>query len=98
MSIVSKRLKQARLRFKISQKELGIASGIDASTASARMNQYEVGKRTPDFLTLKNIGKILNCPTAYFYAEDDMLAEMILFFSKQTKDKRKKLLETFTNL
>ncbi|MBI2774381.1 helix-turn-helix transcriptional regulator, partial [Candidatus Dependentiae bacterium] len=70
-SPICKRLKEARLAAKLSQKKLGIAAGIDEFSASARMNQYETGKHTPDYLSLKHIAKALNLPTAYFYAESD---------------------------
>ena len=76
-SPLPKRLKEARQSAGLSQKELGVKAGIDEFSASARMNQYETGKHTPDFLILKKIAKVLNVPTAYFYAEDDDLAEMI---------------------
>ncbi len=75
---MAKRLKQARTSAGLSQKQLGIAAGIDEFSASARMNQYETGKHTPDYLTLKRIGKVLKYPVAFFYAEDDWLADGIL--------------------
>lgn len=78
-----KRLKEARLASKLSQKELGIAAGIDPFSASPRINQYETGKHTPDFLTLKRLAEVLSVPTAFFYAEEDNLAEMIKLFVKQ---------------
>lgn len=43
-SPVAKRLKEARLAARLSQKSLGIAAGMDEFSASARMNQYETGK------------------------------------------------------
>ena len=79
-SPLPKRLKEARLSAKLSQKELGIAAGIDPFSASPRINQYETGKHTPDFLTLKKLAEVLSVPTAFFYAEEDRLAEMIKSF------------------
>lgn len=79
---ISKRLKQVRLIADISQKKLGIAAGIDQFVASARMNQYETGKHTPDFSILEKIAKVLNIPTAFFYATDDDVADLILKYSK----------------
>lgn len=79
---VPKRLREARLATNLSQKELGIAAGIDRFSASPRVNQYETGKHTPDFLTLKKIAAVLSVPTAYFYAEEDELAEVIKEFSR----------------
>ena len=52
-SPIAKRLKEARLEAGLSQKELGVKAGIDQFSASPRMNQYETGKHTPDFGTIK---------------------------------------------
>ena len=84
ISPLPRRLKEARLAAKLSQKELGIAAGIDQFSASPRINQYETGKHTPDFLTLKNLAIVLSVPTAFFHAEEDDLAEMIKLFIKRT--------------
>ncbi|KTD58791.1 Helix-turn-helix domain protein [Legionella sainthelensi] len=84
-SPLPKRLKEARTAAGMSQKQLGIAAGMDEFSASPRINQYETGKHTPDFLTLKRIAMVLSVPTAYFYAEEDDLAELIrLFFLTRT--------------
>lgn len=89
---VAKRLKEARVAAGLSQKQLGIAAGIDEFSSSARMNQYETGKHVPDFLTLKNIGKVLKCPVAYFYADDKKLADLIRSFSMLNSDDKKRIL------
>lgn len=81
ISPLPKRLKEARLASKLSQKELGIVAGIDRFSASPRINQYETGKHTPDFLTLKRLAEVLSVPTAFFYAEEDKLAEIIKSFA-----------------
>lgn len=62
--------------------ELGVRAGIDEYSASARINQYERGKHTPDFLTVRNLAKALEIPSAYFFAEEDHLAELILLFGQ----------------
>lgn len=99
MSIINipihKRLKEARLLVGISQKQLGIAAGIDEFSSSARMNQYERGKHIPDFLTLKNIAKILTVPVPYFYTEDNILAEIVLMYGQISNESRKKALVYF---
>lgn len=81
VSPLPKRLKEARIAAGISQKELGIAAGIDEFSASPRINQYETGKHTPDFTTLKQLANVLAVPTAYFYAEEDDLAVIIKSYS-----------------
>lgn len=84
-SPLCKRLKEARLTAKLSQKKLGIAAGMDEFSASARMNHYEKGRHTPDYLTLQRIAKVLRVPTAYFYAESDELAKFIHMFNRAKK-------------
>lgn len=79
-SPLPRRLKEARTRAGLSQKQLGIKAGIDEFSASARMNQYERGTHTPDFGTLKKISLVVNVPTAFFYAEEDTIAKMISSF------------------
>lgn len=97
-SPVPKRLKEARLATGLSQKKLGIAAGIDEFSASARMNQYEMEKHIPDFLTLKRVGKVLKCPVNYFYTEDDQIADIILIVSNLTKEKKKKVIDFLRTL
>jgi len=81
-SPVSHRLREARLDSGLSQKVLGIKSGIDEFSASARMNQYETDKHVPDYWTIKRIAKVLKLPAAYFYCDDDELADVIKQWSK----------------
>ncbi|EKD75456.1 MAG: Transcriptional regulator [uncultured bacterium] len=92
-SPLCKRLKEARLAAKLSQKQLGIAAGMDEFSASARMNHYEKGRHTPDYQTLKRIAKVLKLPVAYFYAESDGLAEIIKSYCALKKDKQVNLLK-----
>ncbi|MBX3708275.1 MAG: helix-turn-helix transcriptional regulator [Gammaproteobacteria bacterium] len=93
-SPLCKRLKEARKAAKLSQKQLGIAAGMDEFSASARMNHYEIGRHAPDFNTLRRIAKVLKIPTAYFYAESDDLAEVIKLFDRLKKNNKPKLIKT----
>lgn len=77
LNVFALRLRIARKAKKLSQERLGILAGIDESSASARMNQYERGKHVPDFLMASKIAEILDLPTAYFYVENDLLAEIV---------------------
>lgn len=72
--------------------ELGVRAGIDESSASARINQYERGKHTPDFTTARNLAKVLGVPPAYFYTDDDGLANLIATYGRLTSVKKKALL------
>lgn len=79
---IAKRLKEIRLEIGLSQKQLGIAIGVDEFVASARMNQYETGKYTPNFFILQKIANIVHMPVAFFYTADDRLAQFIKLFYK----------------
>ncbi|WP_336803148.1 helix-turn-helix transcriptional regulator [Erwinia aphidicola] len=93
-----KRLKEARLRAGFSQEKLGVLAGIDEASASARMNQYERGKHTPDFEMMCKLAKILKVPENYFYTTDDVMAEMILIYNKLNYDDKKEIVEFMERL
>lgn len=60
------RLKGARKKAKISQKALGVKIGMDESSVSPRVNQYEKAKHSPDIQTIKLIADELKVPLSYF--------------------------------
>ena len=93
-SPLCKRLKEARIIAKLSQKKLGIAAGMDEFSASARMNHYETGRHNPDYMILKRIAKVLKLPVAFFFAETDELAELIKIFGCLNKTERNCLLKS----
>src|ERR1700738_3977811 len=97
-SPISMRLKEARLAAGLSQKQLGISAGIDEFVASARMNQYETGKHTPDFSVLSEIAKVLELPVAYFYTEDDILAKIISVYGKLSLSDKRRVLKLVKQL
>ena len=74
--MLAHRLKQARLRAGLSQEKLGKLAGIDPMSASARMNQYERGKHSPDYQLMCHVAKILNMPVSWFYTENEELARL----------------------
>lgn len=57
-----------------------------------------MGRHTPDYSTLNRITVVIRLPVAYFYAEDDELAELIKIFSKLKKDKRTVLIKQINTL
>lgn len=71
------RLKEARTQKKLTQQQLGMLLDLDQNNASARVNQYERGKHTPDYDTLKRIANVLELPVTYFYCEDDLEAKIL---------------------
>ncbi|ASW81501.1 XRE family transcriptional regulator [Vibrio anguillarum] len=92
------RLKEARKKAKLSQKMLGVRIGMDESSASPRMNQYEKGKHTPDVHTLKLIADELGVPLNYFFCEDEESAELVVAISKLSIEKRRQLLQFIANM
>ena len=77
-SPVAKRLKEARKNAGLSQKTLGEMAGVDPNSASARLNQYEAGKHSPDFGMLQRLAKVLNVPVEFFYTCDDDIAKLLV--------------------
>jgi transcriptional regulator with XRE-family HTH domain len=75
-----KRLKEARLRAGLTQYKLGLLAGMEETTSSSRMNQYEKGKHQPDQATARRIAGVLGLPLAWFYAEENDLADAILHY------------------
>lgn len=98
MSVFTKRLMEARKAACLSQERLGILSGIDPMSASARMNQYEKGKHEPNVQITRQIAFVLNVPEAYFYASDDGLAKLLLVFHRLSKDKKLRVLELIDSI
>ena len=96
VSVVGLRLREARERRGISQKQLGIKAGLDPSVASPRINQYETGKHVPDIQTAQRLAEVARVPAPYPYAEDDQLAAWILAYSRVTVAVRRKITRTGT--
>lgn len=92
-NVFSMRLKIARKAKKLSQERLGILAGIDEASASARMNQYETGKYAPDLLMATKIAEVLKVPVAYFYTEDNLMAEIIMQLQFLTELQQKEVLD-----
>lgn len=97
-NVFAMRLRLARKAKNLSQERLGILAGIDESSASARMNQYEKGKHTPDLLMASQIASVLNVPAAYFYIEDDQLAEIIKQSYSLGSEQKEKILSYIKSL
>ena len=91
--MLAHRLKQARLRAGLSQEKLGKLAGIDPMSASARMNQYERGKHSPDFKLMCKVAEILNMPVSWFYTEDEDAARIQEVFFTLNPHDRKSLLD-----
>ncbi len=91
-SVLAQRLRAARTALGVSQMKLGVLAGIDEYSASARINQYEQGVHEPAYATAEQLAGALGVPTAYLYAREDWLAEVILRAHRLSADDRKLLL------
>ncbi|MGL6288942.1 helix-turn-helix domain-containing protein [Aeromonas caviae] len=75
------RLKQARKKAGISQKELGVRAGMDDSSASGRMNHYERGRHVPDIDTMRKLANVLGKPLSYFFAKMILVRNWFVYLS-----------------
>jgi len=97
--VLAHRLKQARLRAGLSQEKLGKLAGIDPMSASARMNQYERGKHSPDYQLMCRVAEILKMPVSWFYTEDEEHARLQeIFYLLSPSEQRSILLQAESTL
>lgn len=85
---IPERLKQARQKTGISQKDLGVKAGMDESSASGRMNHYEKGRHVPDIEMLHKLAEVLDVPISYFFCEDELSAELVCIFEKLSEEEK----------
>ena len=88
----------ARLAAGLPQDRLGVKAGLDEGTASARISRYESGIHEPNTAFAQRLAFELNIPVAYFYAPDDDLAKLILWFGQLGQKQRKSLVEFASEL
>ncbi len=67
--------------------------GMDASSASGRMNHYEKGRHMPDIGTLQKLAQELGVPVAFFFSDSDSSAELACLI-EQLNEKEKQALIT----
>ncbi len=89
--IWGRRLKEARTAAGLSQKQLGIQAGLDPFVASPRINRYELGVHKADYKIVQRLAQILGVPSAYFYAEDDALADLMVIYHRLPAKKKAEL-------
>lgn len=91
--IWTKRLKEARLANGLSQKDLGVAAGLDEFVASTRINRYEVGVHQADYPMAVRLARVLKVPVAYLYCDSNEMASMLLAFHRASKAARRAALK-----
>lgn len=65
--------------------------GLDEGASSARMSRYESGVHAPPVMTAKRLADVLAVPLAYFYCDDDRLANIILGYGQMDETGREQL-------
>ena len=98
VSVLSQRLRQARLRAGLAQDRLGVLAGLEESSSSARMSRYESGIHEPPLKFVEVVARIVGVPTSYFYCADERLAEIILLYGDMSEAKRQSLAEAALQL
>ncbi|WP_312077879.1 MULTISPECIES: helix-turn-helix domain-containing protein [unclassified Leclercia] len=91
------RLKTARTKAGITQRELGIRIGMEPSSASGRMNHYEKGRHIPDIDTLKRMADELGVPINYFFCESEQTAELARLIANMTETEQAALIAELNN-
>lgn len=92
-SVFGRRLREARLRAGIAQDRLGIMIGLDEGCSSARMSRYENSVHEPSFSIIESIARVLELPVAYFFCDDDNLAEMMRLYISSGEAVRQRMLD-----
>lgn len=87
------RLRLARERLGLSQKELGIRAGLEPSVASPRVNQYEQGVHEPRPDVVKALAQALGIPAAFLYTDDELLAKLLLRWNELPVATKRKLVK-----
>lgn len=86
------RLKEARKRVNMTQKELGIRIGMDQSSASSRMNHYEKDRHTPDIQTLQRMADELKVPLNYLFCDSAESAELACLIDCLSTEEKQRLI------
>ena len=93
-SVFGRRLREARLRSGIAQDRLGVMIGLDEGCSSARMSRYENGVHEPPFPVIESIARFLKVPVAYFFCDDDRLAEIMRIYSSAKEKERQAIFDS----
>jgi transcriptional regulator with XRE-family HTH domain len=89
ISIVGRRMRERREALGLAQEKVGVAIGLDESSARARISRYELGVHEPPFATVKLLANVLEVPPPYMYCEEEDIAELLLALHKIPSKLRK---------
>lgn len=84
-TIYGRRLGEARESYGFSQTDLGVAVGLDESSAGGRISRYENGIHQPKLGMQQLFAQVLELPMTFFYTEDDEAARLIANSSRSDK-------------
>ncbi len=94
-NITGRRIRALREGLGWSQEKLGVAIGIDESSARARISRYELGVHEPPLPTVRLIAEVLNVSLSYLYCDDDRIALLLLGLNRLTVEERSMTVERF---
>ena len=94
-TIAGRRIRALREELGWSQEKVGVAIGIDESSARARISRYELGVHEPPLPTVRLIAEVLDVPLSYLYCEDDRVALLLLELHRLDAKQRSVKVEKF---
>ena len=97
-TLFGRRLREARNRTGIAQDKLGVVIGMDEGSSSARISRYETGTHEPSFATAEKLAAALGVPAAYFYCDDDRLADFLVRYTTLKEEQRNQVLTLVSEL
>jgi transcriptional regulator with XRE-family HTH domain len=95
ISIVGRRMRERREALGLAQEKVGVAIGLDESSARARISRYELGVHEAPVPTAKQIAFALKVPLAYLYCEDDITANLLVELHKLSIKERSSMAQQF---
>ncbi|KTF36579.1 helix-turn-helix domain-containing protein [Xanthomonas vesicatoria] len=96
--IVAARLRQARERRGLSQREVGMRMGLDKDTASARISRYESGAMSISLEALFEMAEALEVPPAFLLASSPGMADAIMALGEQSHSQQEQLAKVLASL
>lgn len=91
-SIVGRRLRERREALGLAQEKIGVAIGLDESSARARISRYELGIHEPPHATVKLLARVLDVPPQYMYCEEQDIADLLLALHQTSSKVRKQII------
>ena len=91
------RLRARREALGWSLEKVGVAIGLDESSARARVSRYELNVHEPSLETAAQLALVLGVPLAYLYCPDDEMAEIILAVGRLDSQSRSELRDWLRN-